>query len=129
MFLFKVLWLSLVAFVKFFIPSNPKKDLSQEIVLVTGAASGIGRLMSLRCAGLHGLNKIKSDQVLIRTATGLLMKGRAWFSGTSIKTPIKLCWTRLKLKAAELMLMSVTAARGRISTEWLTRYVRGLLST
>ena len=47
-FTFKVLWLSLVAFVKLFIPTSHKKDLSKETVLVTGAASGIGRLMALR---------------------------------------------------------------------------------
>ena len=38
---------------KLFLPNSQKKDLSKEIVLVTGAASGIGRLMSLRCVALH----------------------------------------------------------------------------
>lgn len=50
--LVKVLWVTLVSFVKFFIPCYKKKDVSKEIVLVTGAASGIGRLMAMEFAKL-----------------------------------------------------------------------------
>ena len=56
-FVVKVLWLCLVAFVKFFIPTSKKKDMSKEIVLVTGAGSGIGRLMALRYHFIHILTK------------------------------------------------------------------------
>ena len=49
--LFKVLWLVLVGVVKTFLPVQ-KKDASKEIVLVTGAGSGIGRLMTLEFAKL-----------------------------------------------------------------------------
>ena len=63
LFVLKVLWLTLVAFVKLFIPYSPKKDLSKEIVLITGAASGIGRHMALRYSNkLVAL--LKSHQVV-----------------------------------------------------------------
>ncbi len=43
----RVLWLTAAAMVGFFLPTRPK-DVSKEIVLVTGAASGIGRLIALK---------------------------------------------------------------------------------
>jgi all-trans-retinol dehydrogenase (NAD+) len=50
----KALWLSLVALVKTLVPTkfHPKKDVRNQIVLVTGAGSGLGRLLSLSFARL-----------------------------------------------------------------------------
>jgi len=48
----KVLWITLLSMLKFCIPWSKKKDVSKEIVLVTGSASGIGRLMALEFAKL-----------------------------------------------------------------------------
>lgn len=45
--LFKIIWISLTSFVKLFLPV-PKKNVNKETVLVTGAASGIGRLIAIR---------------------------------------------------------------------------------
>ncbi len=50
----KVIWLTLEALVKNIFPSKKKKDVSKEIVLVTGAGSGIGRLMALQFAKQGG---------------------------------------------------------------------------
>ena len=49
--IFLVLWQILTAIARWFVPPK-KKDVSQEIVLVSGAGSGIGRLMALRFASL-----------------------------------------------------------------------------
>lgn len=45
--LFRIVWISVASFVKLFLPV-PKKNVSAETVLITGAASGIGRLMAIR---------------------------------------------------------------------------------
>ena len=48
----KMLWICLLSLLKLCIPWRKKKDVSKEIVLVTGSASGIGRLMALEFAKL-----------------------------------------------------------------------------
>lgn len=45
----KLLWYTIAAMAKAFLPVQ-RKDVKKEIVLVTGGASGIGRLMSLKFA-------------------------------------------------------------------------------
>lgn len=50
----RMFWFSAVAFFKQFLPIT-KKDVSKEIVLVTGAGMGLGRLMALRSASGLGI--------------------------------------------------------------------------
>ncbi len=47
--LLKVFWYTLAAIIKAFLPVQ-KKDVKKEIVLITGGASGIGRLMAMKFA-------------------------------------------------------------------------------
>ena len=42
-----IAWHCMVAYVKLFLPVQ-KKDVSKDIVLVTGSGNGIGRLMAIR---------------------------------------------------------------------------------
>ena len=66
--LFRLIYHLLAAFVCLFIPSRGK-DVSKDIVLVTGAGSGIGRALSLKFAGLGAtvvlwdINKSANDAV------------------------------------------------------------------
>ena len=61
----KLLWLCLIAFVKLFVPTWKKKDLTKEIVLVTGAGSGIGRLIALRYSYIIFM-KVQLQEILIQ---------------------------------------------------------------
>ena len=62
----KALWITIVSVFKTFTPVQ-KKDVRKEVVLVTGAGSGIGRLMSLRFAELGATVNIACTSTIIKT--------------------------------------------------------------
>ena len=67
--LVKVIWYILAAMVKTFLPVQ-RKDVKKDIVLITGGASGIGRLMAMKFAemGATVINTVSMSVIIYSVA-------------------------------------------------------------